>query len=62
MKAEDIQDAILMLPPEELAKFRLWFKEFEAGMAPPKVDTVATKLGRLAGRTIADFRKRKSET
>ena len=27
MKLEDIEEAILKLSPEELAKFRLWFAE-----------------------------------
>ena len=59
MTAEEIEEAILKLPPEELAKFRVWFTEFEAGMAPPIIheETAATKLGRFAGRAIADFRK-----
>jgi hypothetical protein len=58
MTVEDIEEAILKLPPEELAKFRRWFAEFESGMAPPKIpEPTATKLGRIAGRTIAEFRK-----
>jgi len=63
MTVEEIEEAILRLPPAELAKLRLWFAEFEAGMPPPQTvtETVATKLGRLAGRAIADFRKRTRE-
>jgi hypothetical protein len=58
MTVEDIEEAILKLPPEELAKFRRWFAEFESGMAPPKIsEPTATKLGRIAGRTIAEFRR-----
>jgi hypothetical protein len=58
MTLDDIEEAILKLSPEELAKFRLWFAEFEAGMAPPKKpEPAAVKLGRIAGRTIAEFRK-----
>ena len=58
MTLDDIEEAILKLPPEELAKFRLWFAEFEAGMPPPKKpEPAAVKLGRIAGRTIAEFRK-----
>jgi hypothetical protein len=29
MTVEDIEEAILRLPPAELAKFRAWFAEFE---------------------------------
>jgi hypothetical protein len=60
MTVEEIEEAILRLPPDELARLRVWFAEFETGMPPAKVvqETTATKLGRLAGRAIADFRKR----
>jgi hypothetical protein len=62
MKVEDIEEAIRKLPPAELAKFRRWFAEFESGMAPPKVaEAAAVKLGRLAGRAIAEIRKRSRE-
>jgi hypothetical protein len=62
MKAEDIEEAILKLPPGELAKLRLWFAAFESGMGAPKIpEATATKLGRLAGRAIAEFRKRSNE-
>ena len=41
MTAEDIEEAILRLPPAELAKFRAWFAEFEAAhiglKSPPDV-------------------------
>ena len=62
MKLEDIEEAILKLSPEELAKFRLWFAEFQSGMAPPKIpEATAVKLGRFAGKAIAEFRKRTRE-
>jgi hypothetical protein len=63
MTVEDIQEAILRLRPEELAKLRVWLAEFEHGMPPPKLvpETTATKLGRIAGRAFADFRKRARE-
>jgi hypothetical protein len=58
MKLEDIQEAILRLSPGDLAKFRLWFAEFETGMAAPKLpEKTAVKLGRIAGRTVAEWRK-----
>jgi hypothetical protein len=59
MTLEDLQEAILKLSPEDLAKFRLWFAEFESGMAAPKIPAAtATKLGRAAGKAFAEFRKR----
>ena len=50
MTVEDIEEAILRLPPAELDKFRAWFAEY-----------TARRLGRIAGRTFADFRKRLRE-
>lgn len=62
MKVEDLEEAILKLPPEDLAKFRRWFAQFESGMAPPKPpEAAAVKLGRLAGRAFAEIRKRSRE-
>jgi hypothetical protein len=62
MTVEDIEEAILKLSPEDLAKLRLWFAEFESGMGAPKIpEATATKLGRIAGRAIAEFRKRARE-
>ncbi|MGB7034456.1 MAG: hypothetical protein WBD71_02940 [Xanthobacteraceae bacterium] len=58
MTLDDIEEAILKLPPEKLAELRRWFAEFETGMAPPKAPVpAARKLGRIAGRTLAEFRK-----
>jgi hypothetical protein len=58
MKVEDIEEAVLKLSPEDLVKFRRWFVEFESGTAPPKApEATATKLGRIAGRTLAEWRK-----
>ncbi len=64
MTVEDIEEAILRLPPAELAKFRAWFAEFEAGRVNKKSesqDTASRRLGRIAGRTFADLRKRLRE-
>jgi hypothetical protein len=63
MTVEDIEEAILRLPPAELAKFRAWFAEFEAGRVNKKSEPedTASRLGRIAGRTFADLRKRLRE-
>ncbi len=54
---EDIQKAVEQLPPDELARFRAWFEEFEArqfdlaierGLQTGKLDAVADEA--LAGR------------
>jgi hypothetical protein len=61
MTREDIQQAIAKLSPEDRAKLRLWLAEVEAGQAEPEPETKVSKLGRLAGRAVADFRKRMRE-
>lgn len=63
MKLEDIEEAILQLSPGDLAKLRLWFAEFESGMGAPKIpEKTAVKLGRIAGRTVAEWRKLSRES
>jgi hypothetical protein len=61
MTLEDIQQAIAKLSPEDRAKLGLWLAKFEAGQAEREPETKASKLGRLAGRAVADFRKRMRE-
>ena len=63
MTVEDIEEAILKLSPDDLAKLRVWFAAFESGMGAPKPpEPTAVKLGRFAGRAIAELRKRSRET
>ena len=59
MKVEEIAEAIAKLPPEQLARFRRWFTAFEAGRTDhaEQLDSTATKLGRLAGRALAESKK-----
>jgi hypothetical protein len=60
MKVEDIAEAVAKLPPDELARFRRWFSAFEAGHTDhtDELDSTATKLGRFAGRALAELKKR----
>ena len=63
MTLEDIQQTIAKLSPEDRAKLRLWLAKFEAERAEHRDhDTTASKLGRLAGRAVADVRKRMRES
>jgi hypothetical protein len=63
MTLEDIQQAIAKLSSEDRAKLRLWLAEFEARQAEQSgLKTTASKLGRLAGRAVADVRKRIRES
>ena len=60
MKLEEIAEVVAKLPPDQLARFRRWFIAFEAGRSDhaEELDSTATKLGRLAGRTFAELKKR----
>ena len=63
MNVEQIAEAVANLPPDQLARFRRWFTAFEAGRADhaEKLDSAATKLGRFAGRTFAELKRRAKE-
>jgi len=62
MSLGDIQQAIAKLTPEERAKLSRWLAELEAGEPDPhEAETRASKIGRLAGRAVANFRKRMRE-
>ena len=60
MKVEEIAEAVTKLSSDELARFRRWFAAFEAGRADhaDELDSTATKLGRFAGRALAELKKR----
>ena len=64
MKVEEIAEAITKLSPDQFARFRRWFTAFEAGRTDHahELDSPATKLGRLAGRALAELKKRAKET
>ena len=63
MKVEEIAEAIAKLPPDQLDRFRRWFAAFEAGRSDhaKELDSAAIKLGRLAGRALAELKKRAKE-
>jgi hypothetical protein len=63
MKVEEIAEAVAKLPPDQLARFRRWFTAFEAGRTnhAEELDSVATKLGRLAGRALRELKRRAEE-
>ena len=59
MTIEDIANAVAKLPPDQLARFRAWFEEFDAVRFDQKIerDAKAGKLDRLANEALDDFRK-----
>lgn len=58
MTAEDIEKAVAKLAPAELARFRAWFKAFEAERFDRKIerDANAGHLDRLTEEALAEFR------
>ena len=54
----EIERAIRELPPEELAKFRQWFAEFDAVLWDRQIeeDIAAGRLDRLADEALDDLR------
>jgi len=70
MTLDEIKRAIASLSPEELARLRVWLAQFAPGTSEPppepapdpQAETPASKFGRLAGRAVADLRKRIRET
>ena len=59
MTIEDIEKAVSQLPPDDLARFRAWFEEFEAARFDRKIeqDTASGRLDRLAEQALADYRQ-----
>jgi len=55
-KLEDIEKAIAGLSPDELAKLRAWFEEFDARVFDEKIerDAKSGKLDALAAEARAD--------
>jgi hypothetical protein len=55
--AESLEQAVEQLPPEELAKFRRWFAQFDADAwdAQIEADAAAGKLDALAEEALAEY-------
>jgi len=59
MTIEDIEKAVSQLPPDDLARFRAWFDEFEAARFDRKIeqDAASGRLDPLAEQALADYRQ-----
>lgn len=55
----EIEKAVSGLTPQELAKFRAWFEEFDAAAWDKRFeeDVKAGKLDTIAERAVSDFKK-----
>jgi hypothetical protein len=62
MSIEELEQAVAELPPDDLARFRAWFEQFDAARFDQKIkrDARAGKLDRLADEAVGDFRKGRS--
>ena len=59
MTLSDLEKAVSKLPPDDLARFRAWFEEFDAARFDQKIerDAKSGKLDHLADQAIDDLRK-----
>ena len=55
---QELQADVAQLSPDELARFRAWFEEFDAKVWDKQIeeDVKLGKLDHLANQAIADFR------
>ncbi len=55
--AEFVEQSVEQLPPEELAKFRRWYAQFDADVwdAQIEADAAAGKLDALAAEALAEY-------
>ena len=59
MTVEELEKAVARLRPDEFAKFRAWFEEFDAARFDEKLERDMTngRLDRLADHAVSEFRK-----
>lgn len=60
---EELEKRIRNLPPDELAKFRAWFVEFDHVMWDRQIESDAKKgkLDRLVNEALADYKAGKAK-
>jgi hypothetical protein len=59
MTVEDLEKAVALLPPDQLAQLRVWFDEFVSARFDQQIthDARSGKLDRSAEQAIEDLRK-----
>lgn len=57
MTIEDIEKAVTKLPPDQFARFRAWFEQFDAARFDQKIerDAAEGQLDRLADDALRDL-------
>jgi hypothetical protein len=63
MSITEIEQAIAELSPEELARFREWFEEFDARVWDEQIENDAKtgKLDKIADKAIDEYRTGKAK-
>jgi len=63
MSITEIEQAITELSPEELARFRQWFEEFDARVWDEQIehDAKTGKLDKIADQAIDEYRAGKAK-
>jgi hypothetical protein len=63
MSITEIEQAIAELSPEELARFREWFEDFDAQIWDEQFenDAKSGKLNKVADKSISEYRSGKSK-
>jgi len=63
MGIHEIEEAIRQLPPDQLARFRQWYAEFDAQIWDEQFETDAKsgKLQKVAEKAIEEYRAGKSK-
>ena len=63
MTIQEIEQAIAELPPDELARFRKWFDEFDAKVWDGRFehDAKSGRLDKIAEKAVAEYRAGKSK-
>ena len=63
MGIQELEQAVIQLPPKELARFRKWFEEFDAQAWDKQLDADAKsgKLDKIAEQALNNYRAGKAK-
>jgi uncharacterized protein YcbX len=63
MSIQELEQAVIQLPPKDLVRFREWFDEFDAQVWNKQFETDAKsgKLDKIAEQALNDYRAGKAK-
>jgi hypothetical protein len=63
MGIQELEQAVIQLPPKELARFRKWFEEFDAQAWDKQLDADAKsgKIDKIAEQALNNYRAGKAK-